>query len=458
MTPEEFSQRYKKIRSQALEEYFTFLRFPSISSEKKYEPDVLACANWVVEYLKNIGFTVDMWRSEGHPVIFAENLAAGPKAPTLLIYNHYDVQPVDPLELWKSPPFEPTERNGEIFARGAQDNKGQCFYVLLALKMLMEAHGKLPVNVKLCIEGEEECGSTLLTNLVQKKAKELKADFLTVVDVGLHDAKSPAINLGVRGIVTMDVIATGSTHDLHSGLHGGMAYNPIHALVGILGAARDATGKVTIPGFYDDVRELTKEERESVSWKFDGSNYKKMFGIEPTGGEVAYEPLERNWTRPTLEINGISGGYSGDGFKTVIPAQAIAKVSCRLVANQEPHKVFALVKKHFEGCAPKGIHIEVKQHGEGGLPLRTSPHSTIVQACKKAYETVYKAPCDMIFDGASIPITSALAKAAGATPVLIGLGLPDDAIHAPNEHFGLDRIEKGALLIIEVLQNLAPNN
>lgn len=455
ITTKEFMGQFQKNKTQALDDFFTFLRFPSISSEKAYQADVIACADWVIAYLKKIGFTVDLWHyKDHHPVIFASHTKAGPNAPTLLIYNHYDVQPVDPLELWETPPFEPTIRNGQVFARGAQDNKGQCFYVLLALKMLAEAPGGLPINIKLCIEGEEECGSDALTHLVADKKKELKADYLAVVDVGLPNPTTPAINLGVRGIITMDVIATGSKHDLHSGLHGGLAYNPLHALVEVLGKARDATGKITIPGFYDSVRTMTPEEKDAVSWKFDASSYKKMFGMEPTGGEVSYPPLERNWVRPTLEVNGISGGYAGDGFKTVIPAKAVAKVSCRLVADQEPRKIFALVKKYFEGTAPKGITIEVKAHGEGGLPLRTSPNSVIVQACKKAYEEVFQAPCQMIYDGASIPITSALAQAAGAIPVLIGLGLPDDAIHAPNEHFGLDRIEKGTQLIINVIQNL----
>jgi acetylornithine deacetylase/succinyl-diaminopimelate desuccinylase-like protein len=455
MTSKEFSEKFQKIKTKAFDDFFTYLRFPSISSEKKYQPDVIACCEWVMDYLKNIGFTIELWHHEGHhPVIFASNTKAGPNAPTLLIYNHYDVQPVDPLELWESPPFEPTVRNGEVYARGAQDNKGQCFYVLLALKMLAESPGGLPINIKLCIEGEEECGSDALTHLVEKKQKELKADFLAVVDVGIPNPTTPAITLGVRGIITMDVIATGTKGDLHSGSHGGLAYNPLHALVGVLAGARDAKGKITIPGFYEDVKVISDEEKKSVSWDFDADHYKGMFGSEPTGGEAGYTPLERKWARPTLEINGIAGGYAGDGFKTVIPAKAVAKVSCRLVGDQEPHKTFAMVKKYFEGAAPKGIHIEVKSHGEGGLPLRTSPNSVIVQACKKAYEEVFHTPCQMIFSGASIPITSALAKAAGATPVLIGLGLPDDAIHAPNEHFGLDRIEKGTHLMINVIENL----
>ena len=320
--------------------------------------------------------------------------------------------------------------------------------------MLIENYGGLPINIKLCIEGEEECGSEGLTHILPKKKKELQADYLAVVDVGIPNPTTPAINLGVRGIITMDVTATGTAHDLHSGCMEAWPTTPSMPLSSVLSGARDSTGKITIPGFYEEVREMTPEEKNAVSWKFDLANYKKMFGTEPTGGETGYTPLERNWIRPTLEINGISGGYSGDGFKTVIPAKALAKVSCRLVADQEPHHLFAKVKKYFEGAAPAGIRIDVKLHGEGGLPLRTSPHSALVQACKKAYEGVFHSPCQMIYDGASIPITSALAQASGASPVLIGLGLPDDAIHAPNEHFGVDRIEKGTQLIIGVIQNL----
>lgn len=454
MKTDNFYTHFQKKRESAFKDYFTFLSYPSVSSEEKHKTDVLECANWVVSYLEKIGFKVELWKDHGHPVIFASYEKAGASQPTLLIYNHYDVQPVDPLELWNSPPFEPTVRDGQVFARGAQDNKGQCFYVLLALQMLIEMHGTLPINIKLCIEGEEECGSTALTHLLEHKKQELKSDYLAIVDVGIPNPTTPAINLGVRGIITMDVIATGTKHDLHSGLHGGLAYNPIHALVSLLANCRDPSGKITIPGFYDSVRPLTKEEKAAVSWDFDSKNYQSMFGVEPTGGETQFSPLERNWSRPTLEINGIFGGYSGDGFKTVIPAQAIAKVSCRLVPNQEPQKIFTLLKNHFEQAAPSGIKIKVIQHGEGGLPMRASPDNPLVNACKLAYESVFKTPCKMIYDGASIPITSALAKASNATPVLIGLGLPDDCIHAPNEHFGLDRIEKGTLLIAQLLTNL----
>jgi acetylornithine deacetylase/succinyl-diaminopimelate desuccinylase-like protein len=343
---------------------------------------------------------------------------------------------------------------GQIYARGAQDNKGQCFYVLQALKYYKTVVGSLPINIKLIIEGEEECGSHGLLEILPQKAKELKADYLAIVDLGIPNIDTPAITLGIRGLVTMDVKVTGSNTDLHSGSHGGLVFNPLHALTSILGKLRDDSGKITIPGFYDSITPISKEEIERLSLTFDDAGYFKEFETVASGGETAYTPLERNWLRPTLEVNGLWGGYTGSGFKTVIPAQAFAKISCRLVPGQDPATIGKLVAKAIESHAPKGIKVEVDIHAGGGPAVRGTPDSRIVQAVAKAYEETFQKPCKYILEGASIPVVSQLAKTCSAETVLLGLGLPGDKIHAPNEHFGVDRLAKGFEIISRTIQHL----
>ncbi len=442
---------YEQNKEQALKDYFTFLRFQSISAESDYQSQVSACANWLHNYLKEAGLDTELWTTNRHPVIFASYLKAGPNKPTLLIYNHYDVQPVDPLAEWTSPPFEPTIRDGQVFARGAQDNKGQCFYVVQVLKTLLKAHKSLPINIKLVIEGEEECGSFGLSEILTSKKEQLKADYLAIVDVGLPNSTTPAVTLGVRGIVTMDVTLEGSRTDLHSGTHGGVVYNPIHALVEILSKLRDSTGRITVPHFYDDVTELDEKEKSALAFAFDEKEYYSLFKTSPSGGEKKYSPNERAWVRPTIEINGVSGGYAGTGFKTVIPAKAHAKVSCRLVSNQDPQKIGKLVAQFIEAQAPEGVKVHVHVHPGGGRAVRSSPSSPVVRAFAKAYSEVFAAPCQFIFEGGSIPIVTELAKTSQSDVVLVGMGLSSDQIHAPNEHFGLDRIEKGFLVLGQTL-------
>lgn len=456
------SQTLEKIKmltsqtsEQALQEFFTFLQFASISSDPHFNQDVRACAEWLKTYISEIGFEVTLWEQEGHhPVIFASWNKAGKDAKTLLIYNHYDVQPVDPLDLWISPPFEPTIRTGAVYARGAQDNKGQCFYVLQAIKNLLALHGSLPLNIKLCIEGEEECGSRGLTRLLSHKQTELQADYLAVVDLTMKSANQPSITLGIRGILTMEVEARGSTIDLHSGSHGGIAYNPIHALVELLAQLRGPTGTINIPGFYDNVQSISALEKEKLNFEFDATQYAAMFGIKATGGEPHLPVLERNWLRPTLEINGICGGYTGQGFKTVIPAKASAKISCRLVPGQDPKDIGEKVAHFLKEKAPPGISIEVNISDGYGPAVRTDSASKIVKAFSTSFEEVYGRKCQYTLEGASIPIAAGLTRASKAELILFGLGLLDDAIHAPNEHFSLDRLQKGTLIIARALELL----
>jgi acetylornithine deacetylase/succinyl-diaminopimelate desuccinylase-like protein len=451
---EQIKKLINQNKAQWIKDYYSFLQFQSISTDPHYKPQVLACADWVANYLEEMGFSIELWQTEGHPVIYGSHLKAGSDKPTLLIYNHYDVQPVDPLEEWISPPFEPTLRDGQVYARGAQDNKGQCFYVLQALKLLLEINKSLPLNIKLCIEGEEECGSAGLGSLLKNKKEELKADYLVVVDVGLQDPSVPAVTIGVRGLISMDVEAEGTKTDLHSGVHGGLAYNPIHALVEILSKLRNNEGKIVVPGFYDDIVEMTPKERAEISVKFDQKKYENTFGRPPTGGEIEISPMERTGLRPTIEINGISGGYAGKGFKTVIPAKAHAKISCRLVPGQNPEKIGILVANFLEKQAPNGISAKVNVHKGKGEALRASPHSVVVQSFAKAFEEIFQKSCEFILEGASIPIVTELARTSESEVVLVGLGLGDDQIHAPNEHFGLDRIEKGIVIIVRALEIL----
>lgn len=446
---------FKKHEQEAIQDYFKFLSFQSISTEPAYTSQVKECADWLVTYLRDMHFNVELWPTSGHPTIFASYMKAGPDKPTLLIYNHYDVQPVDPLNLWTTPPFEPCIRKGEVYARGAQDNKGQCFYTIQALKLMLKRDKKFPINIKLCIEGEEECGSAGLSGILPQKHKELKADYLAIVDLGIQDRKTPSITLGIRGIVTMDVDVQSSKTDLHSGMHGGMAYNPLHALVEILSSLRDPSGKIKIPGFYDDVVSLNKSDKNQLSLDFDEQNYIDTFGMKPTGGERKLSPLERVWLRPALEINGLSGGYSGKGFKTVIPAKANAKVSCRLVPNQDPQKIGQLVARYLESQAPEGVSVKVHVHPGRGKAVHSDASSVVVQAFAQAYSEVFGSPCKFIFEGSSIPIVTELAEASGSEVVLVGLGLPDDHIHAPNEHFGLDRFEQGVAITIRAIEILS---
>lgn len=449
---------YKKIfkdnEKRLLDEYFTFLRFPTISADPSKKKDLQQCANWLEKKLQGHGFTVEQWNKNDIPIVFAENLQAGPSKPTLLIYNHYDVQPVDPIDLWKSDPFEPVKQGNQIFARGAQDNKGQCFYVLSAVCEYIKQMKNFPLNVKLIIEGEEESGSSALFHLLDEKKTKLKADYAMIVDLGMKSQDAPAITLGTRGLLSLEIDVSGTNKDLHSGMHGGLAFNPIHALVSLLASLRDETGKIQVPGFYDAVIMPKAHETQKMNFTFDESDYEKQFGVRPTGGEKNYTPLERVWLRPTVEINGIGGGYQGPGGKTVITAKAHAKLSCRLVPNQDPEQIGELVKKFLIQRAPKGVDVKVTVHEGKGKPVRTKTESPIIQALEKACENVWQKKCEYILEGASIPVVAALQEKIHADIAMYGLGLNTDNIHAPNECFGWDRIEKGFCTICLTLDGL----
>lgn len=448
---------YEEKKEEFLKDYFTFLKFPSISTDPQYKNDVNNCCDWVIDYLKKIGLKVEKWKTKGHPTIFATHFE-DEKYETLLLYCHYDVQPVDPLDLWKSPPFEPIIREGQVFARGAVDNKGQCFYTLAALKVLLEKKKKLNLNLKLVFEGEEESGSVGLHGILQEKKNELKADHILIVDSGIEAKDEPAITLGARGLVTFTVVLQGSNFDLHSGTHGGIVYNTNRAMVELLASLHDENGKVTVEHFYDDVKPFSDKEKQELNLSFDEEHLKTHFGALAIGGEKGYTPLESAWLRPTLEINGIAGGYYGPGFKTVIPALATAKISCRLVPHQKPEKMGELVKKHLLKHVPNGMQITVDVMEGKGEAFRANPQSKIAAVMAEAYSDVFQKPCGKIMIGGSIPIAAELAKVSGGEMLLVGLCLHDDLIHAPNEHFGLDRFEQGFLSICRGIELLSIKN
>ncbi len=436
-------------REEFQRQYFEFLRFRSISTDPHYKKEVDACAAWVQKYLKESGLHTELLPTPIHPVVFAESRPHIPNKPTVLIYGHYDVQPVDPLELWESPPFEPTVRNGRVFARGAVDDKGQIFYAMAAMRYFRT----LPINVKFCIEGEEEAASVGLSKILHTEKNRFKADYLLVVDYDSFDEKTPAINLGARGILSMEVVLTGSKGDLHSGLLGGIAYNPNRALVEMLGKLYDASGRVAVDGFYDDVIEATAQEKQAYPERMQKSDYSRQFGIEAFGGEKGRTLQEANVFRPVLEINGISGGYAGPGFKTVIPAKAVAKISCRLVPNQDPVKIARQIETFLRRHVPAGMQIHFEHHS-GAPAFRSNPHSKLAEAVASASTEVMGRPCQRVLSGASVPITGPLAQATGAETVGMGYGLPTDQIHAPNEHFDMNRFERGLMTVIKTLERM----
>ncbi len=453
-TVTELSHWYEQNKQSILDDFFTFLRFKSISADPSCKEECLRAANWLCGYLKKIGLQSELWPSTGNPVVFASDLSAGEDRPTLLIYHHYDVQPVDPLELWHSPPFEPTIRQGKVFARGASDNKGQCFATLTALRWLYSFAKKQRVNIKVFIEGEEEIGGPGTEKVVREKQRELQADHLLVVDFGLPRENEPGVTLGMRGIVTFDIECKNSSQDLHSGEHGGVALNPNRALVQLLAKVWDEQGRVTIAHFYDDIKGLTAEEKKRVNLDFDVQAYEKAFGVKAYAAEKGCSLKEANWLRPTFEINGIGGGYTGVGFKTVIPSKAIAKVSCRLVPEQDPSVIEKNVREFLQKNCPSGMELYIAMHHGAGA-FKTASDAKITQVVATSFEEVFGRPCEYMFCGGSVPIVVELSKACGADVALMGVALSSDDIHAPNEHFGLDNIKQGFMTMARVLVHLS---
>ena len=435
-------------QQQQLDELIALLRIPSISADSNYKESVAEAAQWVADALTKAGCDhCEIIPTAGHPIVYAEKIIA-PNLPTVLVYGHYDVQPPDPLDLWDSPPFEPVIKttpihpDGAIFARGACDDKGQFFMHVKALEQMI-ASNSLPCNVKVMIEGEEEVGSDHLEDFVRANTEKLKADVILISDTGIGSMEAPAITTGLRGLSYMEVTVTGPNRDLHSGLYGGTVANPINVLCKMIAELQDDDGKITIPGFYDEVVTYTPEERKAIEQApIDDEAFKNALDVAALQGEKAFTTLERKSIRPTLDVNGIWGGYTGEGAKTVIASKAHAKISMRLVPNQQWEAISQLFKHHFEAIAPKGVRVEVTTH-HGGKPYVTPIDNHAYQAAHKAYEESFgKAPV-ALRDGGSIPIVPMFEEVLGCKTILMGFGLNSDAIHSPNEHYGLANYFKG---------------
>ncbi len=425
-----------------LDELFELIRIPSVSSKEDHKEHMYAAAEWVKEKLLKDGADhAEVMETEGHPVVYGEKILDA-SLPTVMIYGHYDVQPAEPFDLWKSPPFEPEVRDGKIYARGANDDKGQMFMHFKAFEYMLKTN-QLPCNVKFMIEGEEEIGSPSLENFCKAHKEKLSADVILVSDTSMLSPDTPSITTGLRGLAYMEVEVTGPSHDLHSGLYGGAVDNPLNVLCEMIAQLRDENNHITIPGFYDDVEELSREEREEMARApFNLEAFKKGINLKKEAGEKGYSTMERTGIRPSLDVNGIWGGYTEPGAKTILPSKASAKISMRLVPHQESKKIEQLFKKYFESIAPESVSVKVEfLHGGEGY---VSPTDTIAyQAASKAFETTYGIKPIPVRSGGSIPIISLFEKVLGLKSILMGFGLDSDAIHSPNENYSLEQFRKG---------------
>lgn len=435
-------------KDRMLNELLDLLRIPSVSADTKYKDDVLKTAEAVKQRLVEAGADkVEICKTKGFPVVYGEKII-DPKKPTVIVYGHYDVQPADPLNLWDSPPFEPVIKkteihpDGAIFARGSCDDKGQMYMHVKAFETMMRTN-TLPCNVKFMIEGEEEVGSPSLGPWIVENKEKLKGDIILISDTSLIANDTPSIDTGLRGLAYMEVEVVGANRDLHSGVYGGAVANPINVLCKIIASCHDENKHITIPGFYEDVLELTEAERkEMAKAPFSLDGYKKDLQIDDVYGETGFTTIERSGIRPTLDVNGIWGGYTGEGAKTVLPSKAFAKISMRLVPNQNSDKISALFQKYFESVAPKGVKIKVKPH-HGGEPFVVSPENPAYIAASKAMEETYGKKPVPTRGGGSIPIVALFKKELGLDSILFGFGLDSDALHSPNEHYGLFNYYKG---------------
>lgn len=435
-------------KDRMLNELLDLLRIPSISADSKYKADVLRTAEAVKQRLIEAGADkVEVSPSKGNPVVYGEKII-DPSKPTVIVYGHYDVQPADPLNLWHSPPFEPVIKktaihpDGAIFARGSCDDKGQMYMHVKAFELMMKT-GTLPCNVKFMIEGEEEVGSPSLGPWIVENKARLKGDVILISDTSIIANDTPSIDAGLRGLAYMEVEVTGPNRDLHSGVYGGAVANPINVLCKMIAGCHDENRHITIPGFYDDVVELTAEERtEMAKAPFNLNEYKKDLEVSDVMGEKGYSTIERTGIRPTLDVNGIWGGYTGEGAKTVLPSKAFAKISMRLVPDQNSHKISELFQNYFESVAPASVKVKVSTH-HGGEPVVVSTQSKGFKAASKAMEETYGKKPVPTRGGGSIPIVALFKKELGLDSILFGFGLDSDALHSPNEHYGLFNYYKG---------------
>jgi acetylornithine deacetylase/succinyl-diaminopimelate desuccinylase-like protein len=442
-----------------LEELLRFLRIPSVSTDSAHRADIDAAAAWVAESIRSAGpFRVEVMPTSGHPVVYAEWLDA-PDRPTVLVYGHYDVQPPDPLDRWRSAPFEPQIRDGRIYARGCSDDKGPMFIPIKAAEALFRTEGRLPVNVKLLFEGEEEIGSPSLERFLTEHRELLAADLVLSADGAMWRTDLPSITVGSRGMAALNLEIVGPAKDLHSGRHGGALQNPLHALVQLLASLHRADGSVAVQGFYDAVREVSAAERAAIAslpWNDDA--YRAEIGVPALWGEAGYSTLERQWIRPTLEVNGLGGGYAGEGSKTVIPSSAFAKITCRLVPDQDPHQILDLLDTHLHRHLPAGVELRTQKLPGNARAYRIRRDHPGLQNARDVLSDLYgQSPVDVLIGG-TLPVTEAFARILGIDTVFFSFSTADEDFHSPNEFFRLDRFRDGIRAWIRYWQAAASMN
>tara|TARA_R110002072_G_scaffold157619_2_gene308297 strand:- start:2257 stop:3630 length:1374 start_codon:yes stop_codon:yes gene_type:complete len=437
----------EKNKSRFIDELITLLKIPSVSADSAYKKDVLAAAEAVRKSLEAAGADkTELCETIGFPVVYGEKIIDASK-PTILVYGHYDVQPADPIELWDSPPFEPVIKDGKIYARGAADDKGQMYMHVKAFEFMMKTD-QLPCNVKFIIEGEEEVGSVNLEAFIEANKEKLKADTILISDTSMLSLENPSITTGLKGLAYLEVEVTGPNRDLHSGVYGGAVGNPINVLCEMIASLKDENNRITIPGFYDKVTEASEEERKLMAkTPFDIEVYKNKLGIKDVSGEKGYSTIERTGIRPTLDVNGIWGGYIGEGAKTVLPSKANAKISMRLVPNQNDKEISQMFQKHFESIAPDSVKVKVTPH-HGGKPYVVSIDTPEYAAAEEAIEKAFGKMPIPVRAGGSIPIVALFEEVLGLKSMLLGFGLDTDAIHSPNEHYGIENFLKGITSIV----------
>ncbi|RUS45757.1 dipeptidase [Cohnella sp. AR92] len=442
-------------REEHLSELKEWLSIPSISALSEHKKDIQAAASWLADALKRAGMeTVEILETKGHPIVYAERMKA-PGRPTLLIYGHYDVQPVDPLNLWTTPPFEPDIRDGKLYARGATDDKGQLFLHIKAVEAILREEGELPVNIKFCIEGEEEISGESLPEFLKANKEKVAADAVIISDSSLLEPGKPSICTGLRGLCSLEVTVSTAKTDLHSGLYGGAVPNALHALISLLDTLHDEKGRVTVEGFYEGVPELTDlEKADLASYNPDEKKLAADLGLDALYGEEGFSFTERTGARPTLELNGVWGGFQGEGTKTVIPKEAHAKITCRLVGTQDPQKTLDRVESHLKANVQKGAKVRVEQ-GERANAFTCDPSDPMLQLAADAYEEVYGKRAVFTKDGGSIPVVATFSRVVEAPVVIMGFGLPDENLHAPDEHLNLVNFDKGLLTLVRYLHKTA---
>ena len=447
----------KQNQKRFLAEFCDYLRFPSVSAQPAHKKDLHACAEWLVAHCRAIGLAARLCPTGGHPIVIAKTPRAKSKTkrPHYMVYGHYDVQPPEPLELWQTPPFEPRIEGKTIYARGSTDNKGQNFTHLKAVEAYLKTGTPLPCDLTFVIEGEEEVGSESLSSFLKKNRRELDCEAVVVSDTGMPSPKHPALTYALRGIIAFEITLHGPSHDLHSGVFGGSVENPAMALAQLLAKVRDRKGRITIPGFYDDVAPLSKFEREQAAhYPLPDAKLKKLLGSPQLFGEHGFTATEQRSARPTFEINGLTSGYQGEGSKTIVPSWARAKITCRLVPDQKPGQIRKVVCAHLKKICPPTVRMEIEA-GHGAEAYHVSPTGPQAQAALRALEKAFGCKPILMREGGSIPIVNEFKKILGADSLLLGLGLPDYNAHSPNEKFNLDCFEKGQFMSAYLWQELA---